>query len=498
MNSIRISLKYRIAIVFFLLAGLMIGLVLTMTLARSHEVNKQHLEKYKHVIAIQIADLCRVALFTQQFDDLQPYIEQSIDNPLTEKVMLADRRGIVVVSSNVLDIGMGLEDLIKGNSISWQIHTIKNASGRLGMLAILFTETQLDQANQEALGEGIKMAIISLIVIAVAGVLLGFLLTRRLMVLSLAAANIASGDLTARANLKGSDEVTLVGNTFDNMAERIGEDVNDLRKNEVQLKKARAELEHRVEQRTAELAIARDDALDASQTKSKFLASISHELRTPLNAILGYSELLLEDAIDNKNKDLQEDLEKINSAGSHLLSLINNVLDLSKIEAGKMPLNLEWFEIEPFLSDIIGSLHSLSSKSGNAIDLDCDEKVKSMYADKTKVRQILINLISNATKFAPNTKIRISVSHSYENGQEFLVYTVSDQGAGIHPDSLPNLFEEFSQLDPIQSNTQKGTGLGLAICQKYCSQMGGLIYVDSELGVGTTFTVKLPQSVTQK
>ena len=280
------------------------SLVLTMTLSRSYQVNQLHLQKNKDVITTQIVDLCRISLFTRQFDDLQPYMEQAINNSITEKVLLADRRGIVVVSSNVRDVGRKLSQMAEIDPATWRFQSIENASGILGMLVIKFTDQQLQQANKEALTQGLTMAFISIVIIAIVGVLMGHFLTRRLGVLSQAAEKIANGDLQVRTNLSGSDEVALVGKTFDRMAESIASYVYELRRSETEIKHAHDRLEHRVERRTAELAIARDDALEASQAKSKFLASMSHELRTPLNAIIGYSEMLLEDAINNADISL--------------------------------------------------------------------------------------------------------------------------------------------------------------------------------------------------
>ncbi|MFV2056917.1 MAG: ATP-binding protein [Thiohalomonadales bacterium] len=494
----KLSLKYRIAIVFFVVAGMMMGIVLTMTLAKLYVVNKQHLEINESVITKQIEDLCRIALFTHQFDDLIPFMAQSIENSITDKVLMADRRGIVVASSDVTDIGLLLADISTPKEDNWQVTPLQNASGRLGTLLIKFTEKQLLQANREALTMGFTAASFAIIIIAIVGILMGHFLTRRLAVLSNVAARLAEGELEVRANLSGTDEIALVGSTFDHMAESIASFINEIHQSEARLKKAHGELEYRVEQRTNELAIARDDALEASQAKSKFLASMSHELRTPLNAIIGYSELLLEEAIDNGEGVLEMDLNKINSAGTHLLGLIDDILDLSRIEAGKMSLMLAWFEVESCIKEVLTSLYPLLKKTGNTIKLLYGEDLGSMYADKIKVRQILINLIFNAAKFSPDSEIQIELSRIDENGNDYFVFSVADQGVGIHPDKIQELFSEFTQLTPVKCSIQKGTGLGLAISQKYCNFMGGYISVTSEVGLGSTFSVKLPVEVSEQ
>lgn len=492
----KISLKYRIAIVFFILAGLMMAVVLSVTLSRSYDVNRRHLEVNENVILKQVVDLCRIALFTSQYDDLQPYLEQATQDPHIVKVSMANRSGIITVSSDVMDIGREFDVTEYKPDQFWHIESIENSSGRLGTLAIQFSHEQLQQANQEALSLGIKTAIVGIIIIAIGGILMGHLLTRRLDVLSRVAADIASGDLDARTGLTGTDEVALVGSTFDRMAQSISEYVEYLQKSEARLLEAQADLENRVMQRTEELAIARDEALEASKTKSSFLASMSHELRTPLNAIIGYSELLLEDAKRAAQKDLEVDLEKINSAGMHLLSLVNDVLDLSKIEAGKMSLVLGSFGVKECIEDMLKSLYPLVHKNKCSIKLNYEDEVGSIYADKIKFRQVLINLISNAAKFAPGSEIKVSCSlKSDDNNKQFLIVSVSDSGPGISESKLGRIFDEFSQLSSVESSLQKGTGLGLAISQKYCQRMGGEISVESKKGVGSTFIVRLPTRV---
>ena len=471
------------------------AVVLSVTLSRSYDVNRRHLEVNENVILKQVLDLCRIALFTSQYDDLQPYLEQATQDPHIVKVSMANRNGIITVSSDVMDIGRKFDISDYKPEAFWHIESIENSSGRLGTLAIQFSHEQLKQANQEALALGIKTAIVGIVIIAIAGVLMGHLLTRRLDVLSRAAAEIAAGNLDARTGLSGSDEVALMGSAFDRMAQSVSEYIGYLQKSEARLMEAQSELEDRVVQRTEELAVARDEALEASKTKSKFLASMSHELRTPLNAIIGYSELLLEDAITARQKELENDLEKINSAGMHLLNLVNDVLDLSKIEAGKMTLVLDTFEVKESIEDMLKSLYPLIHKNDCKLQVHYKGEVGSVYADKIKFRQVLINLISNAAKFAPGTEIRVLCAVETLDDKQYLQVSVSDTGPGISERKLGRLFDEFSQLNSIESSLQKGTGLGLAISQKYCQRMGGDITVQSKKGVGTTFTVRLPTRV---
>lgn len=491
----KLSLKYRVALVFFILTGLMMTLTLSLSLTKFYDSNQNHLIVKENAIVEQLSDLCRIALFTSDFDDLQPYMEQISEDPNIVKVFMTNRNKMVIVSSEVTNVGHNLPETQNTETEFWRIEEIGNTSGTLGTLAIKFSRAQLIEANDEARNLGIIVALLGLLVIAIAGVLVGHLLTRRLIQLSEAAEEVAKGNLQVRTNLSGSDEIAVLGKSFDNMAEKISSYVNDLQQSDSQLRQAQTELEQRVKTRTAELAIARDEALNASNIKSKFLANMSHELRTPLNAIIGYSELLLEDARETTSTIIKDDLLKILSAGTHLLSLVNDVLDLSKIEAGKMDFYLEKFEVKSCVEEMLKSIDSLVVKNGNTLKISYSNDIGSMYADKTKVQQVLINLISNATKFAPGEIIKIQIKREIKPDKHWILFSVLDTGPGIKQQKLDSLFDEFTQLNTSESSLQKGTGLGLAICQKYCQLMGGSIKVHSTVDVGSTFIIRLPATV---
>ncbi|TAN62499.1 MAG: response regulator, partial [Magnetospirillum sp.] len=230
----------------------------------------------------------------------------------------------------------------------------------------------------------------------------------------------------------------------------------------------------------------------ANQAKSSFLANMSHELRTPLNAIIGYSEMLQEELEDLGQDELIPDLGKIHSAGRHLLTLINDVLDISKIEAGKMDLFVESFDIEQMVSDVVSTIQPLVEKNSNRLAVDCAAGIGVMDADLTKVRQTLFNLLSNASKFTNNGTITLT---SRREGA-WIAFAVADTGIGMAPEELDKLFQAFQQADASTTRKFGGTGLGLAISRTFCRMMGGDITVASEPGMGTTFTVRLPAAVT--
>src|SRR5215217_1608552 len=260
----------------------------------------------------------------------------------------------------------------------------------------------------------------------------------------------------------------------------------------IRLQQLNNHLEELVRQRTTEVAAARDEAIRASQAKSDFLASMSHELRTPLNAIIGYSEILLEESGDLVRPELRPDLEKIRGAGKHLLDLINDILDLSKIEAGKMDLFLESIDVAGLLTDVRATVQPLMAKNGNMFEVRCSPDLGIARSDQTKVRQILLNLLSNAAKFTKQGRIMLTARRSTRGDDDCLEFEVSDTGIGMTAEQMAKLYSAFSQADASTTRNYGGTGLGLAITKHFCLMLGGDVLVRSELGEGSTFVVTLP------
>jgi signal transduction histidine kinase len=241
-----------------------------------------------------------------------------------------------------------------------------------------------------------------------------------------------------------------------------------------------------------ELMAARDAAEEANRAKSRFLANMSHELRTPLNAIIGYSQMLREDSIGPDEPQVLSDLAKIERSGHILLGIVNDVLDLSKIEAGRAEVELQNVDVAAVLKDVYNSVEPLVRQQGNVVSFDCPEDARLAYADLPKLRQSVLNLVNNACKFTQNGQVSAAVRRLRSDNRDWIEVRVSDTGIGIRPEDLGKLFQPFSQVDNSATRKYDGTGLGLAISKKFCQMMGGDIAVESEPGRGACFSLRVP------
>jgi signal transduction histidine kinase/DNA-binding response OmpR family regulator len=375
-------------------------------------------------------------------------------------------------------------------------------------LGLLYLKAEMSEADNERLANLLKGSAIiftgaALLAIAVA-FRLGGRFTQPITELARVSTNVRrTHDYSERVQSTASGEIGELIESFNAMLGTIQTKTEELEQARAaaegakeQLEEANRTLEARVEDRTKLLAKAVKDAEEASKAKSSFLAKMSHELRTPLNAIIGYSEILREDAVDDGDTRTAEDLDKVLNAARHLLGLINDVLDISKIEAGKMELYLEDFDLARIVNEVIATAQPLIAKKGNTLALDCPPDIGIMHADATKLRQMLLNLLSNASKFTEKGTITLKVARRTD--QDAIDLAVTDTGIGMTPEQLSRLFQAFSQADASTSSKYGGTGLGLAISKQFAQMMGGDITVTSTHGVGSTFTIHLPARVETK
>ena len=373
--------------------------------------------------------------------------------------------------------------------------SIRNRDQRV--LGTLFIKADPNAVKDARVGNLVRGAggilLISTLFALVVAYFLQGRISKPITLLANAAREVATKqDFTVRVPQTSTDEIGVLIASFNSMLATIQLRSAELETAKLSLEDANKTLEKKVHERTAELGSALMTAREASHAKSSFLAKMSHELRTPLNAIIGYSELLSEDSNDDSVKD---DLNKILSAARHLLGLINDVLDLSKIEAGKMDLYIEPLDLWTVVQEIAGIVAPLCEKRNNALVVDCSDAIGVVHADATKLRQILLNLLSNASKFTEGGRVTMTVTRGPLAGEDWIQIDVSDTGIGMTGEQMSRLFQAFTQADASTASKYGGTGLGLAICRQFARIMGGEVSVASETGKGSTFTLRMPARV---
>ena len=291
-----------------------------------------------------------------------------------------------------------------------------------------------------------------------------------------------AGETNVLAALEGPREVLGLARTFNKMIEALAQ-------HQERLKHHNEILEYEVEERTRDLVYARDMAIKANRNKSNFLSNVSHELRTPLQSILGYSDLIIE-ALPPQEDEIHHDVNTIIQNADHLLHMINSILDMSKVEAGRLDLNLQQTDLDKLLDDVVETINPLMTPNENQLEFSKQLSQSNVTVDGEKLRQILLNLLGNAAKFTHNGKVNFNVKQT----PTALQFQIKDSGIGMNKDQVDHIFDPFYQIDAEHTRRYEGTGLGLAITHQFCELMKGSISVDSEAGVGSTFNLTIPFS----
>ena len=403
-----LPLRYRITFSIIFIEALLMGTMLLYLVGYIDHVSETQVKKGDDIVIELLAELTKNALFIEEYDDLENQLLKLKKNPRVIRAFIADFEGLVLASSRISDVGKNQSIVLPNKEKpQWRIEPLSSEAGDMGVLAIQFSTEILQKIREDAIQVGLLIALIGIIVIGLLGPLVGHLLTRKLEQLITTVFDFTKSRFTSEIDvspyLLSNDRISKLGIEFSNMSKVLKAQLN-------QQQQFVTSLEDKVEQRTKALSQAQLASESANQMKTTFLTNMSHEIRTPLNAVIGYAQLL-------ENKPLSPDnlvmVKKINTAGNHLLTLINDVLDLSKIEAGKMELHIKTFSLTQLLEEVDNIFRLRCEKKGLLFELKnrCNRS-PLVEGDEVKVRQILINLLGNATKFTSSGSVTLVTSYS--------------------------------------------------------------------------------------
>ena len=450
------------------LSAIVVGYILWETLSFNAAQMRNQLNETDNVTVDLLSDLARISLFAFEYDSIQTHVARISEDPRVRAIYIADESQVIVASNRMDMLGEPLPELISSDTEYW----ITRDLGNQGSVGVQFSNDKQRAIINQTRALGLKIGVIGAVVIAFVGLMLGRILTKRLSALTNAVReyNVVNEDITIDKDLlQSKDEVGELARTFEVMHLHIVDNIERIK----------AETEERIK------------AQSANQIKSNFMANMSHELRTPMNAIIGYCELLME-TYDGNDPENMEDLLKIHVSAMHLLRLIDDILDLSKIEAGKIELHYSIVNLKDILAEVSEYIYPKLKEQKNELILNIDSEIVPNYFDEIKLKQVLLNLVSNACKFTHAGVINIDAYSAKESDTHYYVIEVRDSGIGMTEKQCEDVFKPYTQADSSTTKKYGGTGLGLTISKNYCEMMGGRIEVSSELEKGSQFKVIIP------
>ncbi|SEG36871.1 Signal transduction histidine kinase [Bryocella elongata] len=507
MTHFFLSLSIRTKLVVLLVGTAFTTLIISGSLLWIYQ-----LQHYRNMLVAQetataqlISDDVAAALLFNDSGVAREALAQLREDPHVEQACLFDKAGNLFARFSSMQAAQGCPDAT-GAPFSFQarrlfVHrTVTTKGETVGVLILQISLEDMYHSLLRFAQTTILSALIALSIAALLSSTLQRVISRPILHLTRVATKVSEdGNYLLRARRFSNDETGVLIDQFNAMMERIEE-------RDAELKRAQDGLEDKVRSRTQDLEreiserkiierdleTARIYAENASRAKSAFLANMSHELRTPLSAVIGYSEILHEDAVADCNLQMASDLEKIVSSARHLLTLISDILDLSKIEAGKLQLTPTLAAANALLHDVQPTAEVLARQNQNALRVEGTIDEVMVEVDALRMRQCLLNLVSNSCKFTERGTITLRTAIDTQAGRDYVVWSVTDTGIGIAPEHLDRLFKTFSQVDDSNARRFGGSGLGLAISQQLCQAMGGFISVESALGQGSTFSIHIP------